>query len=124
MISMAERAVYIAGITRRPDEAWMLQMGRNLIDEGALALKRYLIIDRDTKYTRQFRRLMEHSGTEVIRCRRVAELERLRRAVRALDQKRMPDTNLHRAGVVTPCCDLNTWSIISENATNKDLRTD
>ena len=69
VIIMAERAVYIAGITTRPDAAWMLQMARNLIDGegGALALKRYLIIDRDTKYTRQFRRLVEKSGTEVIR---------------------------------------------------------
>jgi hypothetical protein len=32
---------------------WMLQVGRNLLDEadGALAGKRYLIIDRDTKYS-------------------------------------------------------------------------
>jgi len=47
----------------------MLQAGRNLIDEesGALASKRYVIVDRDTKYTRQFRRLVEESGTEVIR---------------------------------------------------------
>ena len=69
VISIAERAVQIAGITTRPDEAWMLQVGRNLIDEesGALASKRYLIVDRDTKYTRQFRRLVEESGTEVIR---------------------------------------------------------
>jgi len=69
VISVAARAVYIAGITTRPDEAWMLQMGRNLMEEegGALALKRYLIIDRDTKYTRQFRRLVEQSGTEIIR---------------------------------------------------------
>jgi len=45
----------------------MLQAGRHLIDEesGALASKRYLIVDRDTKYTRQFRRLVEESGTEV-----------------------------------------------------------
>lgn len=69
VISVAERAVHIAGISTRPNEAWMLQMGRNLIDEesGALASKRYLIVDRDTKYTRQFRRLVEESGTEVIR---------------------------------------------------------
>jgi hypothetical protein len=52
MISVAERVVHIAGITTQPDEAWMLQLGRNLIDEetGALASKHYLIIDRDTKY--------------------------------------------------------------------------
>jgi putative transposase len=30
-------------------------------------LKRYLIVDRDTKYTQQFRRLVEESGTKVIR---------------------------------------------------------
>jgi putative transposase len=109
VISMAERAVYIAGITTRPDEAWMLQMGRNLIDEegGALALKRYLIIDRDTKYTRQFRRARgaEWDGG-YSSAADVAELERLCGTVRSLDQKRMRDTDdLHRAGVVTPCCD-------------------
>jgi putative transposase len=41
VISLADRVVNIAGITTRPDEAWMLQVGRNLIDEesGALASK-------------------------------------------------------------------------------------
>jgi len=69
VMSVAERVVHIAGITTRPGEAWMLQVGRNLIDEesGALASKRYLIIDRDAKYTQQFRRLVEEGGTEVIR---------------------------------------------------------
>lgn len=69
VISIADRAVHIAGITTRPDEMWMLQVGRNLVDveSGALASKRYLIVDRDTKYTQQFRRLVEESGTEVIR---------------------------------------------------------
>jgi transposase InsO family protein len=47
----------------------MLQVGRNLMDEesGALAAARYLIVDRDTKYTEQFRKLIEDGGTEVIR---------------------------------------------------------
>src|ERR1019366_7355816 len=69
VISIADRVVDIAGITTRPDEAWMLQAGRNLIDEqcGAIASKRYLIVDRDTKYTEQFRKLLEEGGTEVIR---------------------------------------------------------
>ena len=69
VISVAERVVHIAGITTRPDEVWMLQVCRNLIDEesGALASKRYLIVDRDTKYTQQFRKLLEGSGMEVIR---------------------------------------------------------
>ena len=47
----------------------MLQLARNLVDEqgGALAGKRYLIIDRDTKYTARFRELVEKCATEVIR---------------------------------------------------------
>ena len=69
VISLADWVVTIAGITTRPDESWMLQMGRNVTDSqsGALHAKRYLIIDRDTKYSQQFRRLVQDSGTKVIR---------------------------------------------------------
>jgi hypothetical protein len=69
VISLADRVVYVVGVTTRPEEAWMLQMARNCLDEerGALASKRYLIVDRDSKYTRQFRRLINEGGTEVIR---------------------------------------------------------
>jgi len=68
-MSLADRFVAIAGITTRPDEGWMLQVGRNLTGSasGALRSKQYLIIDRDSKYTAQFRRLMRDSGTKVIR---------------------------------------------------------
>jgi transposase InsO family protein len=47
----------------------MLQVSRNLLDEedGALAGKRYLIIDRDTKYSERFRKRVEEAATEVIR---------------------------------------------------------
>src|SRR5258706_7585256 len=56
VISLADRVVNVAGITTRPDEAWMLQIARNLTDSqaGALHSKRDLIIDRDTKYSQQF----------------------------------------------------------------------
>jgi putative transposase len=69
VISLADRVVDIVGITTRPDAAWMLQAGRNLIDaeSGAMRGKGYLILDRDTKYTDQFRRLIRGSGTNVIR---------------------------------------------------------
>jgi hypothetical protein len=56
----------------RPDEAWMLQVGRNLTDWQAGALhakplhaKQYLIIDRDTKYWEQFRRLIRDHAPAV-----------------------------------------------------------
>jgi transposase InsO family protein len=69
VISLADRVVQVAGITARPDEHWMLQVGRGVVDSenGVLLGKRYLIIDRDTKYSEQFRRLIRDSGTNVIR---------------------------------------------------------
>ena len=69
VISLADRVVHIAGITTRPDEAWMLQVGRSVTDSesGALCGKRYLILERDTKYTDRFRTLVRDSGTNVIR---------------------------------------------------------
>ena len=47
----------------------MLQISRNLFDEvsGALCGRRYLMVDRDTKYSRQFRALCAREGVEVIR---------------------------------------------------------
>jgi putative transposase len=69
VISLADRVVDIGGITTHPDEAWMLQVARNLMDEedGVVATKRYLIIDRDAKYSKRFRELVEKGGTQVIR---------------------------------------------------------
>ena len=69
IISLADRVVSVAGITTRPDESWMRQIARNVTDSqaGALRAKRYLIIDRDTKYSAQFRRLIRDNGTKVIR---------------------------------------------------------
>ena len=69
VISLADRVVKVAGITTRPDEAWMLQMARNLTDPegGALHAKQYLIIDRDAKYSQQFRSMIRDNGTRVIR---------------------------------------------------------
>ena len=48
VISLCDRVVQIAGVTMRPDQTWMLQVGRNLTDckAGALHVKQYLIIDR------------------------------------------------------------------------------
>jgi len=49
--------VDIAGITVHPDERWMQQIARNVTMEGCGALRdcRYLLHDRDTKYTQSFR---------------------------------------------------------------------
>jgi hypothetical protein len=56
-IHLESRRVDIAGITVHPDEPWMKQIARNVTmdDCGALRDCRYLLHDRDTKFTRSFR---------------------------------------------------------------------
>ena len=52
-IELGTRSVHVAGITINPNELFMMQVGRNLTDvvDGLLLGKRYLIVDRDTKYS-------------------------------------------------------------------------
>ena len=68
-IDISSRAVNIAGITAHPDSRWMTQIARNVTDlnEGFLRGKRYLILDRDTKYCETFRGILSREGIEVIR---------------------------------------------------------
>jgi len=69
VIDLASRRVEIAGISRSPDGRWMEQVARNLLDahEGFLLGRKYLIIDRDPLYTREFRSAMERGGVKVLR---------------------------------------------------------
>jgi putative transposase len=69
VIELSTRVVRVAGVTTNPDAAWMLQIGRGLLDceDGFLAAKRKLIIDRDTKYCADFRSLLANAGCEIIR---------------------------------------------------------
>ena len=68
-IRLDTRRVHVAGITQRPNQNWMLQVARNLtgVNEEFLDTSRYLICDRDTKYTRQFSRLFKDHGIKTIR---------------------------------------------------------
>jgi putative transposase len=69
VMELSTRRVCIAGVTTHPDTQWMLQMARQLTDpvDGILFGKRYLILDRDTKYCRSFRDFVKREGIEVIR---------------------------------------------------------
>jgi putative transposase len=69
VMELATRRVCIAGITKHPDTPWMLQMARQLTDgiDGILLDKRYIILDRDTKYCQVFRDFVKREGVEVIR---------------------------------------------------------
>jgi transposase InsO family protein len=65
-IHLESRRVDIAGITVHPDEPWMKQIARNATMEGCGALRdcRYLLHDRDTKYTQSFRSIIASGRVE------------------------------------------------------------
>ncbi len=60
-LHLESRRVHIAGITVHPDEPWMQQIARNATMEGCGALRdcRYLLHDRDTKFTCAFRAIIK-----------------------------------------------------------------
>jgi transposase InsO family protein len=68
-IELPTRAVRIAGITTNPSEPWMLQLARNACDleDGVLSNGRTLLIDRNAKYSREWRSFIAEQGVEVIR---------------------------------------------------------
>jgi putative transposase len=65
-IHIESRRVDIAGLTVHPDEPWMKQIARNVTMEGCGVLRdcRYLLHDRDTKFTRSFRAIIASGGVE------------------------------------------------------------
>ena len=65
-IHIESRRVNIAGITVHPDEPWMKQIARNATMEGCGALRdcRYLLHDRDTKFTQSFRAIIASGRVE------------------------------------------------------------
>src|SRR5919199_1913557 len=67
-MELATRRVQIAGITPHPTAAFMQQCARQLTEpfDGFLLGKRYLIHDRDMKFTRAFDALLTDSGVEPI----------------------------------------------------------
>jgi hypothetical protein len=68
-IRLESRRVEVAGITRHPNEAWMKQIARNAtMDEwGILEGCRYLIHDRDTKFTDSFRAIVKSSHADPLK---------------------------------------------------------
>jgi transposase InsO family protein len=68
VIDIATRRVHIAGTTTNPTSAWMEQIARNLTDceEGFLTGRRFLVVDRDAKYSRKFKWTLEGSGVEIL----------------------------------------------------------
>ena len=53
-IELGTRRVHLTGITTNPKGAWVTQQAHNLTRSTDLAAARFLIQDRDTKYTAAF----------------------------------------------------------------------
>ena len=68
-IELATRRVHLAGITTNPDGRWVTQQARNLLmqldDEGVRP--RFLVRDRDSKFTREFDEVFRSEGIRVIK---------------------------------------------------------
>jgi len=70
VMRLETRSVHIAGVTTAPNGAFMQQVARNLtdLDDGFLLNSRYLIMDRDKKYTDAFRGHLDREGIKPVRC--------------------------------------------------------
>ena len=66
-IELGTRRVHLAGLTARPTGAWVAQQARNLAMSGVLEPVRFLIRDRDSKYTAAFDTVFTSEGIRVIR---------------------------------------------------------
>jgi transposase InsO family protein len=67
-IQFKTRKVIIAGITTHPNDNWMAQVARKLTGwAGALENAKYLIHDRDTKYSTKFDAIMRTSGIKPLK---------------------------------------------------------
>jgi putative transposase len=65
-IELGSRRVHLAGCTSSPTGAWVVQQARNLSFTNVLERTRFLIHDRDSKFTVAFDELLRSEGIKVI----------------------------------------------------------
>jgi transposase len=68
-IEVATRRVRVAGVTTNPDRAWVTQQARNLLMQLDVdgVHPRFLVRDRDSKFTREFDEVFRSEGIRVIK---------------------------------------------------------
>jgi putative transposase len=66
-VELGSRRVHLAGVTANPDSAWMRQQARNLAIEERLGKVRFLLHDRDAKFSGPFDEIIRSEGVRVIK---------------------------------------------------------
>ncbi|HEY3208841.1 MAG TPA: hypothetical protein VGL18_03485, partial [Actinomycetota bacterium] len=67
VIEIGSRRVHVLGVTRNPGSVWVTQQARNLAVGEELAGIRFLIRDRDYKFSGPFDEVFRTEGVKVIK---------------------------------------------------------
>ena len=70
VMRLETRSLHVAVVTTAPNGTFMRQVARNRIDveDGFLLDSEFLIMDRDKKYTKEFRENLKREGVTPVRC--------------------------------------------------------
>jgi putative transposase len=66
-IEVGSRRVHVLGVTRNPDSAWVTQQARNLAVEERLGDIRFVVRDRDSKFSGPFDEVFRSEGVKIIK---------------------------------------------------------
>jgi transposase InsO family protein len=67
VIELSTRRVHLWGVTAHPDSDWVTQQARNLATDGCLDTARFLLRDRDAKYSAPFDRVFLSEGVRIVK---------------------------------------------------------
>jgi putative transposase len=66
-IHLGSRRVHVLGVTKNPDSAWVTQQARNLVVGEGLTGIRFLIRDRDSKFSGPFDEVFRSEGVRIVK---------------------------------------------------------